>query len=170
MNIDYVINNSDDEKNIVFSFDNTKLENIMREVLDEVNLAVKEGNSPFAAFLVDRNGNIIYKAHNTVNSDMDPTLHAEISLIRKACKALNTKDLSEYILFSNAWSCSMCMSASIKAKIQNYIFGSKSESNMNPNITIFDIKDKTNNNLNIITGVLENECTKQIENFRKNDR
>lgn len=166
MNIDYVINNSDDEKNIVFSFDNTKLENIMREVLDEVNLAVKEGNSPFAAFLVDRNGNIIYKAHNTVNSDMDPTLHAEISLIRKACKALNTKNLSEYILFSNAWSCSMCMSAAIKANISNYVFGAESESGMNPNITIYDIAKKTNRKLNIVDGILKEECRLQIENAR----
>lgn len=43
---------------------------------------------------------------------------------------------------SNAWSCSMCMSACIKAKIHNYIYGAPSESDMNPNITIFDIKKK----------------------------
>ena len=63
-------------------------------------------------------GNIIYKAHNTSNSDIDPTAHAEINLIRTACKELNTKNLSNYILISNAWSCSMCMSASIKGKLQ----------------------------------------------------
>ena len=74
--------------------------------------------------------------------------------------------LSNYILISNAWSCSMCMSASIKAKIQNYIFGAKSESNMNPNITIFDIQSKTKNNLNIITDILDNECAKQMEDAR----
>lgn len=37
---------------------------------------------------------------------------------------------------------------------------------MNPNITIYDIKDKTKNSLNIMTGVLENDCRKQIENAR----
>ena len=36
----------------------------------------------------------------------------------------------------------MCMSACIKAKIHNYIYGAPSESDMNPNITIFDIKKK----------------------------
>ena len=134
--------------------------------MEEVKIAIHEGNSPFATFLLDREGNIIYKAHNTSNYDTDPTAHAEINLIRMACKELNTKDLSNYILISNAWSCSMCMSAAIKAKITNYIFGTRSESNMNPNITIYDIKDKTKNSLNIMTGVLENDCRKQIENAR----
>ena len=90
------------------------------------------------SFLLDRNGNILFKEYNTVNAKMAPTTHAEINLIRKACRELKTKNLSNYILISNAWSCSTCMSASIKAKIQNYIFGAKSESDMNPNITIFD--------------------------------
>ncbi len=148
------------------NIDNNKIEKVMKLVMEEVKIAIHEGNSPFATFLLDREGNIIYKAHNTSNSDTDPTAHAEINLIRMACKELNTKDLSNYILISNAWSCSMCMSAAIKAKITNYIFGTRSESNMNPNITIYDIKDKTKNSLNIMTGVLENDCRKQIENAR----
>ena len=148
------------------NIDNNKIEKVMKLVMEEVKIAIHEGNSPFATFLLDREGNIIYKAHNTSNYDTDPTAHAEINLIRMACKELNTKDLSNYILISNAWSCSMCMSAAIKAKITNYIFVTRSESNMNPNITIYDIKDKTKNSLNIMTGVLENDCRKQIENAR----
>ena len=145
-----------------------KMEEIMKQVMQEVDIAIKEGNSPFGAFLLDDNGRILFKAHNTANTDIDPTAHAEINLIRKACKKQQTKDLSNYILISNAWSCSMCMSASIKAKISNYIFGAKSEFGMNPNVTIFDIQNKTKNKLNITTGILEKECTKQIENFRNN--
>ena len=143
-----------------------KMEELMRLVISEVDIAVSEGNSPFAAFLLDSNGNILYKAHNTCNSECDPTAHAEINLIRKACKDLNTKDLSKYTLISNAESCSMCFSAAIKAKINNYIYGAKPESNMNPYITIFDIKDRSSNNLNITTGILEDECKMQIEEAR----
>lgn len=148
------------------NIEKSRMEYIMNLVMKEVEIAIKDGNSPFAAFLLDMNGNILYREHNTSNSDSDPTAHAEMNLIRKACKDLNTKNLSEYILISNAWSCSMCMSASIKAKIYNYIFGTRSEFNMNPNITIYDIADKTKNSLNIITGILENDCKKQIENAR----
>lgn len=80
-------------------------------------------------------------------------LSKEILLITKVCAKLDTMDLSQYCLVSNAWSCSMCMSVSIKAKIDNFGFGTPSESNMNPNITIYDIAEKTSNKLNIITGV-----------------
>lgn len=150
------------------SINKEKKENLMKIVMGEAEEAIKEGNSPFGAILIDEDGNIIEKAHNTAKSMGNPVLHAEINLISKACKKLNTSDLSKYYIVSNAWSCSMCMSACIKAKIQNYIYGAPSELDMNPNITIFDIKERTNNELNIETGILEKECQLQIENARKN--
>ena len=146
-----------------------KKEELMRLVMQEVDEAIKEGNSPFGAILIDENGNIIEKAHNTAKSMGNPVLHAEINLISKACKKLHTMDLSDYCIMSNAWSCSMCMSACIKAKIQNYIYGAPSEKTMNPNVTIFDIKDKSKTELNIEIGILENECRLQIDNARKKD-
>lgn len=149
------------------NIDKNKMEELMSLVIEEVKFAIQEGNPPFAALLLDVDGNIIYKAHNTSNSDMDPTAHAEMNLIRMACRDLKTKDLSNYILMSNAWSCSMCMSASIKAKITNYIFGTSSESNMNPNVTIYDLASKTKQILNIVTGILEEKCKIQIEEARK---
>lgn len=139
----------------------------MRIVIEEVDVAIKEGNSPFAAILIDEQGNVIEKEHNTAKSMCNPVLHAEINLISKACKKLNTRDLSKYYIMSNAWSCSMCMSACIKAKIQNFIYGAPSESDMNPNVTIFDIQEKCTNKLNIETGILQDECQEQIENARR---
>ena len=147
---------------------NEKMEYIMKLVIEEADIAIKDGNSPFAAFLLDNNGNVLYKAHNTSNTDTDPTAHAEINLIRMACKELNTKNLSSYILISNAWSCSMCFSAAIKAKINNFIFGAESEANMNPNVTIYDIKEKCSSEINITSGILKDECKKQIEDARRN--
>ena len=149
------------------NLDIEKKEDLMGIVMQEVDEAIKEGNSPFGAILFDEQGNIIEKAHNTTKSMCNPVLHAEINLISKACKKLNTRDLSKYYIMSNAWSCSMCMSACIKAKIQNFIYGAPSESNMNPNVTIFDIKEKATTELNIETGILKEKCQLQIENARK---
>lgn len=61
----------------------------------------------------------------------------------------------------------MCMSACIKAQIHNFLFGTQSEPNMNPNVTIFEIKEKCKNELNIEIGILKEECQHQIENARK---
>ena len=149
------------------NFTRSKKEELMRIVMNEADIAIQEGNSPFAAILIDKDGNIIEKTHNTAKSKCNPVLNAEINLISDACKKLGTRDLSEYCIMSNAWSCSMCMSACIKAKIKNFIYGAPSESDMNPNVTIFDIKEKASTELNIEIGVLEDECKLQIENARK---
>ena len=61
----------------------------------------------------------------------------------------------------------MCFSAAIKSKISNFIFGAESESSMNPNVTIYDIKEKCINDINIITGILKDECKNQIEDARR---
>lgn len=151
-------------------FSKKEKEELMRVVLQEVSEAIKEGNSPFGAILVDKDGNIQFMSHNTAKSECDPTRHAEINLISLACKKLKTRDLSNYCIISNAWSCSMCMSACIKAKIKNYIFGAKSEDDMNPNVTIFDIQKKSLTKLNIEIGILEDECRKQIEDARKQNK
>lgn len=82
-------------------------ENLMRIVMEEVNVAIEEGNSPFAAILIDEQGKIIEKAHNTAKLMCNPVLHAEINLISKVCKKLNTRDLSKYCIMSNAWSCKL---------------------------------------------------------------
>lgn len=66
------------EQNEEMNINKEKKENLMRIVMDEVEEAIKEGNSPFGAILIDENGNIIEKAHNTAKSMCNPVLHAEI--------------------------------------------------------------------------------------------
>lgn len=147
--------------------DKDKLIKLMKLVIEEVDIAIEEGNSPFAAILFDLNTlEVVFKNHNTAKSESDVTRHAEINLISEACRKLKTRDLSSYGLISNAWSCSMCMSAAIKAKISNFVFGAPSEENMNPLVTVFDIQKKCKNKINIMSGILENECRKQIIDAR----
>ena len=64
------------------NFNKEKKENLMRIVMLEVEEAIKEGNSPFGAILIDENGNIIEKAHNTAKSMCNPVLHAEIRALK----------------------------------------------------------------------------------------
>lgn len=66
--------------------DKTEQENLMKIVMEEVDIAIKEGNSPFAAILIDDKGNIIGKSHNTAKTENNPVLHAEINLITEMCK------------------------------------------------------------------------------------
>ncbi|WP_439426191.1 nucleoside deaminase [Oenococcus alcoholitolerans] len=89
------------------------------------NLLLKEGG-PFGAVVV-RNEEIIAAAHNRVLIDRDPTAHAEIVAIRKACKVLGTHDLSGCRIYTNCYPCPMCLSAIIWANIKEVFYANSSE-------------------------------------------
>ena len=95
----------------------------MELVIKKVEVAISEGNSAFAAMLIEFDSHIIEISHNTTKISLNLTNHAEINLISAACKKLKISDLSDYILMSNAWGCSMCMSTAIKEK--NYLWSAK---------------------------------------------
>ncbi len=78
--------------------ENSKL---MLNAINKASLGVENNEGgPFGAVIVDKNNNIIAKSNNQVIIKKDPTAHAEIEAIRKACKKLDTYDLSRlYIIY-----------------------------------------------------------------------
>ena len=81
-----------------------------------------EEGGPFGAVIVSKDGNIIARGNNTVIKNNDPTEHAEMNVIREACKKLGTYDLSEYILYTSCEPCPMCLSAIIWANIKEVYY------------------------------------------------
>ena len=77
---------------------------------------------PFGAVIVDKSGNIIAKGNNMVLANNDPTAHAEVIVIREACKKLGTYDLSGCILYTSCEPCPMCLSAIIWANIKEVYY------------------------------------------------
>lgn len=71
---------------------------------------------PFGAAII-KDRHCIAVASNSVLIDNDPTAHAEINAIRKACSILETYDLSGCELYATGYPCPMCMSAIIWANI-----------------------------------------------------
>lgn len=65
---------------------------------------------PFSA-LVIRDGQLVASACNEVLESGDPTAHAEVSVIRKACRILNSFQLDDCILISSCEPCPMCLGA-----------------------------------------------------------
>lgn len=82
---------------------------------------------PFGASILDKDGNEIAVSSNTVLKDNDPTAHAEVNAIRKACKKLKTHDLKGCTLYTTCYPCPMCLSAIIWANISNVYYGSTKE-------------------------------------------
>lgn len=76
---------------------------------------------PFGAVVV-KDGNLISEGWNTVTTDNDPTAHAEVNAIRKACKNLNTFKLEGCVIYVNAEPCPMCLSAIYWARIDKIYY------------------------------------------------
>ena len=77
--------------------------------LAEKGVAAGKGG-PFGAVIV-KNGKIVARGCNQVTSTNDPTRHAEVDAIRKACKKLNSFELKDCIIYSSCEPCPMCLGA-----------------------------------------------------------
>ncbi len=70
----------------------------------------KGQGGPFGAVIV-KDGEIIAEANNMVTSSIDPTAHAEVVAIRKACEKLQNFQLDDCILYTSCEPCPMCLGA-----------------------------------------------------------
>ena len=99
------------------------LENkFMRLALNEAQKAIEEGEMPVGAVIV-RDGQVIATGHNVRNVTHDPTLHAEIVAIRKACEKLGDWRLSDCDLYVTLEPCVMCSGAIINSRMRSVYFG-----------------------------------------------
>lgn len=96
----------------------------MKLALDLAKEAAEKGDVPVGALIVDPSKkSIISKNYNRANIDKDPTLHAELIIIKEACKILNSKILSGCELYVTLEPCAMCAAAISYAQISKVYFG-----------------------------------------------
>lgn len=77
---------------------------------------------PFGAIIV-KDGEVIGEGHNEVVATNDPTAHAEMVAIRKACAKIDSFDLSGSEMYVNGLPCPMCMTAIMWARIDRVWYG-----------------------------------------------
>ena len=54
-----------------------RAEELIRQCQQEAEKSIEEGNPPFGCVITDQDGNVLMTAHNTQDTDCDPTAHAE---------------------------------------------------------------------------------------------
>jgi guanine deaminase len=81
---------------------------------------------PFGA-VITKNHKIVASGHNTVFEDTDPTAHAEINVIRQACRELASYNLSECQLYTSSMPCPMCLGAILWARIPIVYYGATAQ-------------------------------------------
>ena len=137
----------------------------MEEALREARLAAAAGEVPVGAVVV-REGQIIARAHNLVETLKDPTAHAEILAIRQAAKALGGWRLIGCQMYVTTEPCSMCAGAIVWARIEKLFIGT-----MDPKAgacgSVFNIvqEERLNHFVEIETGLMQEECSEEMKTF-----
>ncbi len=139
-----------------------RIHELIRACQAEAALSIESGDPPFGCVIVNAVGEIVARAHNTTISDCDITAHAEIKALRELGQKLKSRKLPDHILFGNAASCAMCMTAAIKAGIVEYYYGAPSEPNMDPALTMANVAASSTLSIQITGPILAEECLAQI--------
>jgi len=139
----------------------------MKEALKEAKKAYKKGEVPVGAVVVV-DGKIISKAYNKKESINDPTAHAEIIAIRKACKALYNWRLTEATLYITKEPCIMCCGAIINARLKRVVYGCDDPKGGGA-LSLYSILQdaRLNHQVEIKNGILEKECRDILQKFFK---
>lgn len=145
-------------------------EEYMKEAIIEAKKAQEINEVPIGCVIV-YNDKIISKAYNIRNTYKNPLAHAEIIAISKASQYIGDWRLEKCHMYITLEPCPMCAGAIVQSRIEKVIFGAK-----NPKagcagsvLNILQI-DKLNHQVDIIAGILEEECSTLLTDFFKKFR
>ena len=139
-------------------------EYFMRIALNEATNAFERDEIPVGAVIVCNN-KIIAKAHNLTETLTDVTAHAEMQAITSAANYLGGKYLQNCTLYVTLEPCVMCGGALYWSQISKVVYGASDEKR-GFKAKIGELHPKTE----IVSGVLEDECSLLIKEFFQRKR
>lgn len=140
-------------------------EDFLRIAMQAAQEAVKQGDMPFGACVVNERGFVLSVAHNRVNASMDPTAHAEVLAIREAGQKRGSPDLRGCVLYTTCEPCAMCFSACVWSKLARIVYAASNEDSAASAIDCIPIssmqmKRLSQSDVEIVGNVLRDESLK----------
>jgi len=142
-----------------------KDDDFMRLALAEAEKAFSEAEVPVGAVLVV-NGEILSSTYNNREASFDPTGHAEINAIREAARKLGRWRLSDATLYVTKEPCPMCAGAMVNARLGRLVYGcGDAKGGAVANVYQLLSDSRLNHQVEVLSGVLENECSELLKKF-----
>lgn len=140
---------------------------LMSDLLKELAEMSNSVDVPVGALVLDKNLEVIAKSFNNRVEKNDPTAHAEIEAIRIAGQQLNNWRLDDCTLIVTLEPCQMCSGAILQSRISRVVFGA-----FEPKTGFLVSKNSQseNSNIEIISGVMEEESSKILSNWFQEKR
>ena len=142
----------------------------MRLALKEASLACQMGEVPVGALLV-KGGAVVSSSHNLRETLKDPSAHAEILALRDATKISDSWRLSGSTLYVTKEPCIMCAGALVNARIARLVYGCRDEKAGGVDSLYRILNDeRLNHQIEVVSGVLEDECAGILRTFFRERR
>ena len=140
-------------------------EAFMRAALAEAAKARDAGEVPVGAVIVMNNA-IAGVGFNQPISSHDPTAHAEIIALRAAARAVRNYRLTDATLYVTVEPCLMCVGAMVHARIGLVVYGApEPKAGAMQSMTNAHELAGLNHRLQVISGVLEEDCRSLLQDF-----
>jgi tRNA(adenine34) deaminase len=127
--------------------------------------AWREDEVPIGAVIV-RAGEVIAAAHNGVETQCDPTAHAEMLAITQAATATGGWRLNECTLYVTKEPCPMCSGAAIMSRLGRvvYAWGDPKMGCLGGAASVHELP-RLNHHLSVERGILEAECKALLQAY-----
>jgi tRNA(adenine34) deaminase len=138
----------------------------MRVALAEAELAIRTGDVPVGAVLLDADGSVLAVSHNEREKLHDPTAHAEVLAIRRGAETRGDWRLTDTTLVVTLEPCVLCAGAILSARIPRVIFGAWDEKAGAAGSVHELLRDRRlNHRVEVLGGVLETESAALLTGF-----
>lgn len=143
----------------------------MQKAIDAAHAARGVGEVPVGAVVVSADGEQLSVAGNLTITNSDPTAHAEILALREAAAKIGNYRLVGSTVYTTVEPCVMCAGALVNARVARLVFGTHDE-RFGAVETLFRLCDseKLNHRIEIISGVLAEECREIMQSFFRSRR
>ncbi len=138
----------------------------MDDALEEAAKALERGEVPVGAVIVEASGDIIARAGNETRERLDPSAHAEVLAIRKACDVLKTDRLVNCDIYVTLEPCAMCAGLIANARLRRIYFAASDPKSggVQQGARVFD-HQQTHHIPEIYPGIGEKKAEKLLKNF-----
>lgn len=140
-------------------------EQFMRAALELADQADRLGEVPVGAVVVV-DGEIAGRGGNSPIASHDPTAHAEVIALREAAQRIGDYRLADATLYVTMEPCAMCAGALVNARIMRLVFGTRDLrfGAVRSKFRIAD-SDLLNHRVEVVEGVLAEECVARLKRF-----
>ena len=145
-------------------------EKMMRRALLLARRAAEAGEVPVGA-MVAVGDRVVAEGHNLVETENDPTRHAEMVALRAARAALGQRWLTDATLYVTLEPCAMCAGAIVLSRVMAVVFGaSDPKGGAMGSLYKVGVDGRLNHTVSCTGGVLADECGALLTAFFRDRR